>query len=194
MRFLENMDRDRLDGHHALDNNSGNGMIIKSPDDKRTRRSKSEKAPFQLSRRLNLTDDELSPLVRYLIKRDYPANFSANRPAIVKAWTSSVMTTFDKIDLLTENKKGNRLAIRFGYISIASAIQGLPRKHVLQSYRAHTTRPSGVALSESQVVQHIRIAERYRCLTGSTPFILCLFSSSVETIMYVCMTVFLCQY
>ena len=159
---------------------------------KKARDANKQKLPFTLSRKQDLMDDDVRLLANHLVNSNVE-EFLEKRLLIQDAWRSALNMTFDTVELLSRDKRNRReniLKMRFGYASMNDKIKGFSRQDVIEGYLDDVS-ASSVEMSKARLMQHIRIADRVSRLAGPTPFLLCIFCNSTETIMYVVITPYL---
>jgi hypothetical protein len=175
------------------------------PPTRSARRKRSTKRPpFPLSNKRDLTQADIRPITSFLIDNNA---LSLDRKSIHHAWTSSSSATFDTVHSLRQNRKRNRLQLRFAYIHLIRQIHAVEEaitislvspecrgdrafdtsraatKVSISAYFDKKRNNSEAKLSRSQLSEHIRIGKRVLWLAGPTPFQLSLYSKSIETIM-----------
>ncbi len=178
-------------------------------------RKRKKRAPFPLSVKRDLTSEDIRPVTICLMEENAVSFFFNNHQSIYETWTASLFTTsrynsvnesvivaFDMVHSLSQNKKSNRLKLRFAYIHLTRAIDVLEAaltEHPVHSqgcrnpdYTASViintylnAKKNTSKMSRSHLSEHKRIGRRMYDLTGPSPFQLSIYSESAETIMYV---------
>jgi hypothetical protein len=110
---------------------------------------------------------------------------SPNRELFHEPWTSSLPAAFNTLHHLSQNRKRNRLKLRYAYIHLTRSIGALKaakgkaaRGIAIEAYLDTKENTSEMALSRSQLSEHIRIGKRWSWLVGPTPSIICIFKIS----------------
>jgi hypothetical protein len=157
---------------------------------KRAKEATKPKPPFALSRKQDLTEEEVRLVANHLVNGNVE-EFLEEGQLIKEARMSSLNVTYDTIESLSRNNRNRRakiLKMRFGYTSIHERVKlsGLVRPKVVESYLNDKT--TSKKIRGDRLNLHLRIAERFHYLAGPTPFLLCIFSRGTETIVYVLKT------
>jgi hypothetical protein len=172
---------------------------------KKARKRCTKRPPFPL----------INPLANFLIEGSTVTFFFDNRQSIYEAWTTtlprcfnvimSVIATFDMVNSLVQNKKGNYLKLRFAYIHLMRAIDVLDAARKRDPLTSQACKKPGYSInsvainiylnakkdtsykipSRSQLSEYIRVGRCWLKLAGPSPFQLAVYTRSAETIMYV---------
>jgi hypothetical protein len=169
-------------------------------------RKRKKRPPFPLSDKRDLTQADIRPVAECFTE---DGTLSPNRELFHEPWTTSLSATFDTVHYLNQNRKRNRLKLRYAYIHLTRSINALeatinrdlasggacrnPALDVgraasviaIKAYLDAKENTSETALSRSQLSELIRIGKRWSWLAGPTPFLLSVYSRLAETIMYV---------
>ena len=98
----------------------------------------------------------------------------------------SVVAAFDMVHSLTRIKNRKRLNLRFAYVHLNRAINTLDvaaEAAYTDTYLNAKTKSSDI--SSRQLTEYVRRGQRWFTLAGPSPFLLSVYSTLAETIVYV---------
>jgi hypothetical protein len=116
---------------------------------------------------------------------------------IFETWTSlltvmastsvgeSVVAAFDIVHSLTRIKDRKRLSLRFAYVHLNRAINTLDGAAEAAYTDTYLNAKTKSDISSRQLTEYVRRGQRWFTLAGPSPFLLSVYSTLAETIVYV---------